>query len=268
MTIALGPINALQWVSPIFKRVVILDQSINVVKQAPTFDSDNWEVRDYIEIISRISCIAADYFALQSNANAIQVDQLTSNLPATLPFYTLATASHLLAEISTRNPINKYTVLILALRITELYFMNQGILFPCHPVLIGVVFNTSLKILDKVFPQDLDNLPLSAGRHVIRTTFNEYMREQNEKVRRIVRVVIPDNLAYSTALVSAYLTIRKDPLEWADGPILIGMTLTTIAALHFFREQSWIILAPVSRRLPVVGPYLSSFFKSIGPSDL
>jgi hypothetical protein len=80
MSIVLGTTNAYQWASLIFKGVVILNETTKVVKEASKFDLNHWEVRDYAEIISRISCIAADGFTLQSNWNAMHLEKLASSL--------------------------------------------------------------------------------------------------------------------------------------------------------------------------------------------
>ncbi len=140
------------------------------------------------------------------------------------------------------------------------------------PLLIGMGTHVFIhKVLPAVFPLNEDAYIGHVFRRTVRETWQEQINECSDKVKRIWRVVIPDNAGMASGIFAAYIIYNKYSISYSEIPIIIGMILTKIAALHFFREQiCWRILGPVAfKNLPnPLNIYVNKFFQSVGPSDL
>lgn len=275
MSTTSGVIDICRWSSFIFRVVITTDQSVKLITKVSELDQNTGEARDYVEVAARAGCVIAEGVAIRSDWTLAglggRVSDLTENLSTQIPSVppsVLAAVGYAIAETSSRGSLNTNKVLIMAFRIQDIYCRANSMsrLFFPSP-LVGLAFNTGLKVVGKVFPQQQDNLFLSSHRQNIRGIFDECLEARGPKAKRFVYIALPDNLGYATAFLSSYLTYRGDSVRMEDTVMLTAMALTTVSVLHLFREHSWRILAPVSRGIPFIGSYLSSFFKRLGPSD-
>ena len=247
-----------------FKMIAPADQTARAVKNILELRQSPGSARDYVEVVSRVSCVAADTLTVYSDF----IENLTLQ-KLTTPCSALACIGSTMAGISSKEQIKPGQFLLICFRVQDFYCKASGITInPCSPFLVGYAFDAGLKITKNVFPRHEDKLPFAVFRRILRVSFEEYLEDKGPKAKRIAYVVIPDNLGYAVAIASTYFAHQKYRFGWEDGALVVSMTLTTMAALHFLREQSWIILAPISRKIPLIGQYLAPLLKSLGPSDL
>lgn len=124
------------------------------------------------------------------------------------------------------------------------------------------------KCAAKAFPQIPDGLIGERLRMSARKIFDGTIDLFGDKVKRVVRVIIPDNIFFAGAIVPFYLAKTEFPLEKEDALLVVVAALTTIVACHTIRELSYSIAAPIANKVPYVGQGLKDFFRYLGPSDL
>lgn len=133
----------------------------------------------------------------------------------------------------------------------------------------GVLLHFVPKGLKRLFPEKLDGYIAQSVRTAFRAHFDQKLDRRDEKLQRLVRVVIPDNMGIASFVLAAYLASNKyNIMLKEDLPILLTTYLTLCVASHVFRELSHTFLSPILSKLPCVGKALKSLFKMIGPSDL
>lgn len=147
--------------------------------------------------------------------------------------------------------------------------LNNYLITTCIPIGIGAHFIPV--VLSKIFPSVEDQYIGHVARKTMRTKFDRVIDScaDSEEVRRIFYVLIPDNLGIAAGL-QGYILTGSGPKSLIENICArIAMLCATIACLHVFRRNSYLILAPISRDyLPSrLGVPLDQFFRFIGPSN-